>query len=266
MSRLLSSACLRQSWSDRTATSSPGAASALGASGATGGEGGVGSARGAGPGAAGGPARPARAAATGAGGSKSPSANRNADTARPTSRLIGSPRLDRPPLRDRGERAPSTRARCAGGLLLYELMRSVVSALPLRRTIRRRSAGTGDEVAGREAARSDLHERRLDPAADFDRDRTPGVEAAAGRRCRGRRELAADHRPLPRPHRVRDRDRLQERLSIRMERGFENVRRPGHLGELAEVHHRDPIAEELDGGEIVGDEQAREPHVAPGDR
>ena len=55
----------------------------------------------------------------------------------------------------------------------------------------------------------------------------------------------------------------EKRLRVRMLRPREQLLSRSDLDDLAEVHHRHAVAQELDGGEIVADEEAREPELAP---
>src|SRR6266850_5853146 len=102
----------------------------------------------------------------------------------------------------------------------------------------RAAGGPRMEVAGHQVARAHLHEGRLDPRARLHRARTARVEPAAGRRLRRRRKVAVQDLPLPGPGRVGDRNRLQERPSLRVKRVSENLVARRDLDDLAEVHHR----------------------------
>ncbi len=54
----------------------------------------------------------------------------------------------------------------------------------------------------------------------------------------------------------------EQRLGVGVLRGGEQFGGRGLFDDLPEVHHGDPVGEELDGGQVVGDEQAAEPAVA----
>ena len=62
--------------------------------------------------------------------------------------------------------------------------------------------------------------------------------------------------------RVGDDGGREQRLGVGMLGAAEELRARCQLDELAEVHHRDAVAEELDRSEVVRDEQAAEAHVA----
>ena len=102
------------------------------------------------------------------------------------------------------------------------------------------------------AALLGLAESLVEPAA--------GVEPAAlGRVDRARHVAGEDDPPaLALEHRVRDRHGGQERAGVRVSgRGIHEVGRPD-LDDLAEIHHRDPVADVLDDRKVVGDEQVRQ--------
>jgi hypothetical protein len=61
--------------------------------------------------------------------------------------------------------------------------------------------------------------------------------------------------------RVRDDCSREERLRVWVLRIAEELRAFGKLDDLAEVHHRDAVAEELDRRKVVRDEETREAHV-----
>ena len=152
------------------------------------------------------------------------------------------------PLRARREPAVSHRRRRRGG----------GSGSGSGGAARRRVAER--EVARHEVARSDLAHLGLVRRAALLGVRAAGAEPAARRWRQGRRDLAADalachHGGL----RIGLRDRAEERSGVRV-RGC-GVQLVGlrELAQLAEVHHRDPVAHVLDDGEVVGDEDERQP-------
>src|SRR6476646_6196581 len=120
---------------------------------------------------------------------------------------------------------------------------------------------TGDEMTRRELAQL----RRLLVRARRRAlvQRAARVEAAAGGRVERARDVALEDdavAPALQP-RVGHDGGGEERLRIWMLRSPEQLGPRGRLDDLAEVHDRDAVAEELDRREIVGDEKAREPHV-----
>jgi hypothetical protein len=88
----------------------------------------------------------------------------------------------------------------------------------------------------------------------------PRVEPAAGRGVDRRRHIAGQDDPLPAVGEVGIGDRYG-----RQQRGHIGVPRPpvelagrGHLGEPAQIHHRDPVADLPHHRQVVGDEQVGE--------
>ena len=57
------------------------------------------------------------------------------------------------------------------------------------------------------------------------------------------------------------RDRREERTRVRMRWVPEEIRCRRSLHHLAEVHHRDPIAEMLHHPKVVGNKEIREPEL-----
>src|SRR5690606_33409768 len=102
---------------------------------------------------------------------------------------------------------------------------------------------------------------RLDVAKAALGDGAARMEGAPGWRLERARHVADEDQPLFLSSRVRHRRRAQERLSVGMTwRAIERGRRR-LFHDSPEVHHRDPMAEVFDDGEIVGDEEIREPHL-----
>src|SRR5262245_5222735 len=103
-----------------------------------------------------------------------------------------------------------------------------------------RARARGLQPARRRAAARQRHERRLLDAAARERVRAAGVEAASARWPAGVGNLAGERlgeEAAP----VRVRDRVDQRLAVRVERLLpEPLRRPG-LDHPAEVHHRDRV-------------------------
>ena len=60
---------------------------------------------------------------------------------------------------------------------------------------------------------------------------------------------------------MRDGDGREQRLGVRMLRIAEQLIGGGDLHDLAQVHHRDTIANVFDHGQVVRDEQVREPEL-----
>ena len=82
----------------------------------------------------------------------------------------------------------------------------------------------------------------------------------SGGRCRRRGQLALDVEALAAA--VDRRDRREQRLRVRMPGRAEHLADSPALHDPPEVHHRDLVGEILDHGEVVGDEEIREPEVA----
>ena len=115
--------------------------------------------------------------------------------------------------------------------------------------VRRRPRAAADRRSGSSRACRAL----VQPAA--------GVEAAARRRVDGARHVALedDPPPLALGGGIRHGHGRQQRPGVRVARaGVERVRRPD-LDDLAEVHHRDAVADVLHDRQVVGDEQVRQP-------
>jgi hypothetical protein len=79
-----------------------------------------------------------------------------------------------------------------------------------------------------------------------------GVEAAARGRVGGAGRLAVQRDPFA--GRAEDRlgDRREQRAGIGMARRLEDLVGGAELDDLAEVHHRDPVAHVPDDGEVMG--------------
>ena len=102
-----------------------------------------------------------------------------------------------------------------------------------------------------------------DLPADVHDGRAPGVEGAAARGVRRVRDLAGQHDPLALAlaARARDRHGRQQCLGVGVSGPVEQpLGRPG-LHDLAEVHHGHPVGDVPDDGEVVGDEQVRQPEL-----
>ena len=86
------------------------------------------------------------------------------------------------------------------------------------------------------------------------------MEHAAGGRVQRAGHLALERlvRALRLDPRVRDRHRREQRPGVGVQRIVEELVRFGQLDHLAQVHHRDPVAEVVDDAQIVGDEEVGE--------
>ena len=80
-----------------------------------------------------------------------------------------------------------------------------------------------------------------------------GVEAASRRGFRGRRNLASEH--LSRTFLVGSRQGGEQSLRIRMPGLSKEILSGADLRNLAEVHHRDTVAEMADHSQVVRDEE-----------
>src|SRR4051794_23263798 len=121
---------------------------------------------------------------------------------------------------------------------------------------------TCDEVVAR-----DVDERRLGRDADrWPAERRPElaawVEATARRGIERARDVAAEDDPRPAELRIRDRDRGEQGLRVRMLGVAEHLATIRHLGDLAEVHHGDAVTDVLDDAHVVGDEEVGQPELA----
>ena len=129
-----------------------------------------------------------------------------------------------------------------------------------RRVRRRRHVAHQREVAGHELAVGHLADLRLLGRAALLGPRAAGPEPAPARRGQRRRQVARHQPARPRPGTVGvgHRDRRQQRRGVGVGgRGVEPVGRR-HLADLAEVHHRHPVADVLDHRQVVGDEHQRQ--------
>ncbi len=110
--------------------------------------------------------------------------------------------------------------------------------------------------------RDELVQRRIDRPAVLGLaqplvEPAPRVEAAARRRVDRARDVALEHDALALAlgNGIGDRHGGQERPRVRVaRRGIHDVRWPD-LDDLAEVHHRDAVADVLHHRQVVGDEQ-----------
>ncbi len=115
----------------------------------------------------------------------------------------------------------------------------------------------GDQMAGEQLPRLG-HLRR----AAVGGARAAGAEPAPGRRVDRRRRLAAQRRRRPPRARLGRRDRVEQRLCVGVQRLLVNGLARSDLAELAEIHDADPVADLLDQGEVVRDEQIGEAELA----
>ena len=124
--------------------------------------------------------------------------------------------------------------------------RIVLGGEPGRRAVRR------DQVAGDEVVAGELDQRRLlvgRPWCGARLERAARAEAAAGRRVERARHVALEHDAVATALRVGvgDDSGREQRLGVGMLGPAEELGTRCELDELAEVHHRDPVAQELDG-------------------
>ena len=122
----------------------------------------------------------------------------------------------------------------------------------------------GHAVAGGDPV--DLDDPQLGPVGVALRGLLPraaGVEAAAGRRVRGRGQVAReqDLLALVLDHRVRDRDRGHQRARVGVQRRRVELAGLRLLDQPAEVHHADPVADVAHHREVVGDDEVGEPEL-----
>ena len=87
--------------------------------------------------------------------------------------------------------------------------------------------------------------------------RQPGGGAAGD----GMSPCEDDPLPPTLPHRVRERDRRQERLGVGVLRAPVHLVGRTLLDDPPEVHHRDPVAHVAHEREVVRDEEVREPEL-----
>ena len=92
---------------------------------------------------------------------------------------------------------------------------------------------------------------------------TAGAEVAARRWIDRVGELAGEHDALPGALelRVGHRRRREQRLRVRVQRRSEELFGGRGLHDAAEVHHRHPVGEVTDDGEVVRDEEVGEPEL-----
>ena len=102
-----------------------------------------------------------------------------------------------------------------------------------------------------------IDERRLHLLAHLRRVAAPRMEAAAARRGDRARDVPLEHDALPLlgQIRVRDRDGRQQRLRVRHDRPRVELVGRRELDDLAEVHHRDPVAHVANDAEVVRNEE-----------
>ena len=119
------------------------------------------------------------------------------------------------------------------------------------------------EVTGAAMAESAVLERRLDLGADLLRLPAARAEAAAGGRVRGVRHVALEDDALALAALVGalDRHGREQGLRVGVRRPLVHVVAAADLHDLAEVHHGDPVGHVADDGQIVSDEDVREPEL-----
>ena len=131
----------------------------------------------------------------------------------------------------------------------------------------RGASGRGEVARDEVALAGDVDERRLllvergaDSCSSGQRVRKRQPEGGAS--GLGMSPSSTTRRAGPLHLRVGHDGRREERLRVRVLRPREQLVARSHLDDLAEVHHRDAVAEELHGREVVADEQAREAELA----
>ena len=151
-------------------------------------------------------------------------------------------------------RAQMVEASHVGHLPWVELLR----ALRVARGPGRRFAQVArDQVCGQRF----LQHRLLDSAA-IERIRATRVEAAAGGKLDRTGHIAGKNDALAPGGRIRHRDRGEQRFGVRMQRIAEQLARRRDFDDPAEIHHGDPVADVLDHGQIMRDEEIREAELA----
>ena len=104
--------------------------------------------------------------------------------------------------------------------------------------------------------------RRRSRGAELLAQRAARMEPAAGRWIDRAGHVAAQDDPRAPHRRVRDRDRRHQGLRVGMVLLLEERPSVGQLGDPAQVHHRDPVADVLHDAHVVGDEQVGQPELA----
>ena len=107
------------------------------------------------------------------------------------------------------------------------------------------------QVAGDRPTRSDVLKLRWLDTARCKGQATARMETAARRRVDRARDLAWEGDTLMAHRRIRDGYCSNQRLSIRMFGIAKETNRRGNLDQLAEVHHRNPVAHMADDTEIM---------------
>ena len=126
---------------------------------------------------------------------------------------------------------------------------------------RARCAGIGrrrprlEEVAGHPVARRGFSQDRLFLPAPLLGMRTASVKTASCGRLHGARDIAVQDDALAFGSRVGSRNRRQQRLGLGMKRAAIEGFLVGDLDQLAEVHHRDAVADVLDHCQVMRDEE-----------
>ena len=112
-------------------------------------------------------------------------------------------------------------------------------------------------MAGRRVAGGDLHESGARHVAELHGVRAARVEPAAGRRVAGARHIAHQRHKLSLAC-SHFRNGGEQRLRVRMPRRRKQRASFRDLDDLAQIHHRDPVADVPDNAEVVRDEQIGE--------
>ena len=120
-----------------------------------------------------------------------------------------------------------------------------------------------DEVAGHPALVADVAPHRHLRRADVLRVRAARVEHASGRRMRGAGDLAGEGDAMTDAVRRRHHLRLRRAQCgrVRVQRPLQHVVGGPELHQVAEVHHPDAVGDVGHDGQVVADEQQRQPEL-----
>ena len=118
-----------------------------------------------------------------------------------------------------------------------------------------------DVVTGHKVSSTVIQQSRTLLTADLCGMGTAGVEAASGRRIDRTWDLSAKQLPLPAAQMwVRMGNRIQQKLSVRMQgTGIELLLRRD-LADSPQEHHHDPVRDKVNHREVVSDKEARQSH------
>uniref|UniRef100_A0A6J7MXT6 Unannotated protein n=1 Tax=freshwater metagenome TaxID=449393 RepID=A0A6J7MXT6_9ZZZZ len=119
-------------------------------------------------------------------------------------------------------------------------------------------------MAGHRVSLPAVHQCRFLDGTAILRPRAAGAKATARRGVERARHLTVDREPSARPLEtgVRDRHCREQRPGVRVRRCTIDVLGRADLDNLSEVHHRHPVRDVANDGQVVGDEEVREPQPA----